>query len=118
MCRMASFFHRPDNGDVVVHDLTAHGETEKALKLNVKLWCEGHYAPDGEVEARVPEGSGVTAAECAERIKTRWPRFVDFFNWALEQTGQTKEYKGYLDLRGLTSAEREKVLAGWKNKAR
>jgi len=34
MCRFISFFHRPDNGDVVVHDLSSHSNTEKKLKLN------------------------------------------------------------------------------------
>ena len=105
MCRDLSYFHRPDTGDVCVAVLNSHADTEKQLKLNLKLWREGHYLPDGTIEARVAPEDRTTAHECAERIRARWPRFVDFFAWALKTTNQEEKYGNHLDLSGLTSAQ-------------
>ena len=60
MCEFISFFHRPDNGDIAVSDLESHGNTEEKLGLNKKLWCEGHYLPDGKVVCRVNTDSKIT----------------------------------------------------------
>ena len=103
MCRTCSFFHNPLTGDIVVSDLSSHSETEKALKLNLKVWREGHYLPNGEVECRVSEEDRVTRDECDARMKLRFPTFVSFFNWAMRELNYT--VKGSLDLSGLTSAK-------------
>ena len=102
MCRLASFFHKSDvtSTDVAVSNLASHDATEKALKLNRALWFEGHYLPNGTIEARVPPEAHVTADECVARIRKRWMRFADFFMWALRETSQTKSFNGSLDLRG------------------
>ena len=53
MCRLISFLHRPDNGDIAVYDLTSHSATQKKLNLSEPLWCEGHYLVNGEIVCRV-----------------------------------------------------------------
>lgn len=115
MCRLASFFfHRPDAGDIVVYDLNSHSGTAKQLELNENVWCEGHYLPSGEVECRVPPESHVSQADCDERLKNRFPRFVDFLAWAFKNGARAEP----LDLRGLTSAEGRVLpqsVGGWLN---
>ena len=95
MCKMASFWHRPDNGDIAVYDLTSHSNTQKKLELNENLWREGHYLPTGEVECRVVESDRKTQDECNERLKSKYPTFIDFLKWAF-----TQEIGGGLDLSG------------------
>jgi hypothetical protein len=83
MCRLASFFHNPMTGDLAVYDITSHSETEKKLNLNLKIWREGHYLPNGEVECRVTDDDRITQKECDERLKQQYPTFVKFFNWCI-----------------------------------
>jgi len=101
---MASFFHDPATGDVRVHRLDSHAETEQALKLDLNIWREGHYLPDGELELRLAPEDHADKVEIETRFRNRFPRFVDFLNWALVETGQTETYNGRLDLSGLQSA--------------
>ena len=82
-------------------DITSHGETEKELNLNVKLWHDGHYLPDGSVECRLPDDKKDISMEAY--VKERWPTFVEFYLWALAQHGQDKHYKGWLYLSSLTT---------------
>jgi len=49
MCEFASFFYNPKTGEIKVWDLTSHGNTEKALGLDLSVWGEGHYRPDGDI---------------------------------------------------------------------
>ena len=105
MCKLTSFWHRPDNGDVAVLKLEHHDETYKGLNLN-KLWREGHYLPDGKIEARVQDEDRLTQEECNERIRKRWPTFISFLKWCWTQPGVLNadgSYGGGLDLSGLTS---------------
>lgn len=101
MCRLVSFLHRPDNGDIAVYDLTSHSETQKKLNLQEPLWCEGHYLPSGEIECRVTDKNRKTKEECEERLRNRFPTFSDFFVWAISQD-EIISSDGF-DLRGLTS---------------
>ncbi|MEN6533259.1 MAG: hypothetical protein ABFD89_06320 [Bryobacteraceae bacterium] len=105
MCRLASFFHNPATGDVVVGVLDHHQATVEKLKLDQKIWREGHYLPDGTIEARVQDNDRVTQDECNERIRNRWPSFGKFLSWALREIEQNEVYPGPLDLSGLTSAK-------------
>ena len=105
MCKFASFFHNPLNGDVVVSDLLSHGNTETKLKLNNKVWREGHYLPNGTIELRYTADDKVDKVVYEEAFKNRFPRFVDFFNWAMNQVCANGVYGDSLDLRGLTSAK-------------
>ena len=105
MCELNSFFHNPVTGEVKVKDLNSHGNTEKELSLDLKYWREGHYLPNGKIVARVEPNDKKTEAECVERIGQSFPRFVDFFAWALKETNQLKDFKGHLSLNGLTSAK-------------
>ena len=102
MCEMASFKYRPDTQEVVVSVLDPHGKTEIKLNLSAKLWHDGHYLPNGDIVCRLPKNKRDKKTETY--IRERWPKFVDFFNWALITTGQEKIYSGSLDLRSLTSA--------------
>ena len=104
MCRLASFFHNPINGDIVVHDINSHSETQKALNLNEKLWREGHYFPDGTIECRVTNSDHISQDECNERLRNRFPNFIDFFNWSMDEICKDGAFSGSLDLRSLTSA--------------
>ena len=108
MCRFISFWHNPLHGDVAVSDLDSHSNTEKALKLNNKVWYEGHYTPDGEIELRV-NPSMTLPENYEEHFKNRFPSFVSFFNWAIIETGHKEKWEGSLDLSGLTSAERQEI---------
>ena len=81
MCKMVSFWHNPINGDLAVYDLMNHSVTQKQLNLNEKVWREGHYLPDGTVECRVTDADRTTQEECNERLKNRFPTFMDFLNW-------------------------------------
>ena len=78
MCQFISFFHRPDNGDIGVYDVTSHGKTEEHLKLNKNLWREGHWLPGGELICRVLPEDKTTAEECADRMLNRFKKFDDF----------------------------------------
>src|SRR3989304_1230697 len=101
MCEFISFFHRPDNGDIAVYDLTSHSKTQEELKLN-NLWREGHYKPDGSIECRVVEGDKTTQIECNERLKNSYPTFQDFLVYVLNKLPDN--YTGSLYLSSLTSA--------------
>ena len=100
MCRFVSGFHRPDTGDVVVHDLESHSNTERALKLDLKVWREFHYLPTGHILARVEPEDKTTEEECERRIRFRWPNFKQFLTWALNETNQCRVFGGSLNLSG------------------
>jgi uncharacterized protein YjbI with pentapeptide repeats len=110
MCKMASFWHNPINGDIAVYDLTSHSGTQEYLKLNEKLWREGHYLPSGEIECRVCDGDREEQEECNERLRNRFPTFKDFLLWAL-----TQNISGSLDLRGcdLKGITLPQSIGGW-----
>ena len=86
MCQFISFFHRPDTGDIAVYDVTSHAKTEEHLSLNKNLWREGHWLPDGELVCRVLLEDKSTAEECADRMKDKYPAFIDFFEWIFDGT--------------------------------
>ena len=69
MCQFISFFHRPDNGDIVVNDLSSHSNTESKLKLNLNLWREGHYLPDGNIKCRVSNDDKHNQSYCNNKLK-------------------------------------------------
>ena len=104
MCKLASFWHNPSTGDIAVSILDQHDETAKALKLNEKVWREGHYLPRGEIECRVAPEDHITQEECNARLKSRFPTFVYFLSWALEEICKNGKYDGSLYLSSLTSA--------------
>ena len=104
MCKLASFWHNPSTGDIAVSILDQHDETAKALKLNEKVWREGHYLPSGEIECRVAPEDHITQEECNARLKSRFPTFVYFLSWALEEICKNGKYDGSLYLSSLTSA--------------
>ncbi|MFZ2602518.1 MAG: hypothetical protein WAX79_00755, partial [Candidatus Omnitrophota bacterium] len=105
MCKFISFFHSPINGDVVVSDLESHGNTETALKLNNKIWREGHYLSNGEFELRLTADDRVDVIEYNAAFKNRFPTFLSFLNWALDKICVDGKYSDSLDLNGLTSAK-------------
>lgn len=113
MCQFASFFHNPLNGDVAIHDLNSHGNTEKKLKLNLNIWREGHYLPDNTFELRFCDTDKVDKIECQERFKNRFPSFISFLNWAFRE----KEFLigDSLDLNSLTSVEKAELRKKYPN---
>jgi hypothetical protein len=90
---------------VAVYNLESHGDTEKHLNLNNKVWCEGHYLPSGKVICRVNDEARTTQQECEDRLLNRFPTFISFLNWCLKETKQEESYSGSLSLDGLTSAK-------------
>jgi hypothetical protein len=93
-----------------------HQATAEKLKLDQRIWREGHYLPDGTIEARVQDNDRATMEECNERIRNRWPSFNLFLSWALREISKDGVYGGWLDLRGLTSAKDlvlPKTIGGW-----
>ena len=100
MCQFASFWHRPDNGDLAVFDLESHSNTQEKLKLNENLWREGHYLVNGTIECRVEDRDRQTQEECNNRLLNRFSTFSQFFNWAIRKSKQQKKYSGSLYLRG------------------
>ena len=105
MCEFCSFFHNVTNGDVAVHDLKSHGNTENKLNLNKNIWREGHYLPDNHFELRFNPDDRVDQQECKDKFKNRFPTFVSFLSWALKEVAPDGDYNGLLDLGGLTSAK-------------
>ena len=105
MCRFASFLHNPLTGEIAVNDLASHGNTEKALKLDPKIWREGHYLPTGEIELRLQDNDRVDKTEYETAFKNRFPTFVSFLNYSLLIITKDGVYSGDLDLNGLTSAK-------------
>ena len=101
MCEMASFLYRPDNGDIVVYDLTGHGGTQKKLGLTEPLWCEGHYLPSGEIKCRTPDKNKEIEEKNEEHIRNRFPTFISFFMRAIAKDDIISS-DGF-DLRGLTT---------------
>ena len=100
MCKMASFWHNPNTGEIRVWDLMSHEETAEQLGLNDQYWREGHYLPDGTIKCRVLDTDRATATACNERLRERFPTFWDFLRWAF-----TQPLHGSLDLRGCTIPE-------------
>ena len=82
--------------------MNSHSNTEQKLKLNLNIWREGHYLPNGKIELRVADKDRITQAECNERLKSQFPTFIDFLNWCFRQD---INIGGGLYLRGLTSAK-------------
>ena len=102
MCEFASGFLRPTESlEVKIADLNGHGETQNILDLpdtdTPDGWREWHYTPDNKVEVRVLPQDTLTARQCQSGIKARWPNFIDFLNWAMNQASYVK---GSLYLRG------------------
>ena len=113
MCKLASFlWHDGAVIEVAVADLQAHSDTQRITgKTEAMGWFEGHYTPEGELECRKPGGR---AKDAEAVLLQRWPRFVDFFSWAIKQEGVT--IGGGLSLNGLTSAQGlvlPKTIGGW-----
>ena len=105
MCQFASFFHNPHTGEIVVSDLTSHGNTEQTLKLNLNIWREGHYLPNGEIVLRTTSDDRIDLVEYKNAFVSRFPTFVSFLNWSLPIITKDGVYESDLDLRGLTSAK-------------
>jgi hypothetical protein len=103
MCRLASFFHLPATGEVKVAVLDSHGDTEKQLNLDPKIWREGHYTPEGNIELRLTDEDRVDRTEYETAFHNRFPSFINFLNWAFKEIGD--KYGGWLNLSGLTSAK-------------
>ncbi len=104
MCKMASFFHNPNTGDIKVWDLCGHRETAEHLGLDMKYWREGHYLPDGTVECRVVETDKYDQKYCDKRLKCRFPTFKKFLRWALKQSIGSLDLSG-CDVKGLKLPE-------------
>ena len=100
MCQFVSFFHNPLTGDIRVYDLNSHSETEKGLSLDLKVWREGHYLPNGEIVCRLTPEDRITKEEANERLRSRFPKFKDFLNWAFVELNAEKKFSGGLDLSG------------------
>ena len=111
MCRFISFFHRPDNGDVAVYDLTSHGNTEQHLNLNLNLWREGHWLPDGNLGCRTDKDR-TSSEKCNERILARYGNFWNFYSWCIKQNVICS---GGLDLSGC-DLSKVKIPTKFKNK--
>ena len=105
MCQFASFLHNPITGEIKVYDLTSHGDTEKELNLDPKIWREGHYLPNGEIELRLTDDDRVDRDEYLTSFKNRFPTFVSFLNWSFERVCKDGHYEGSLYLNSLTSAK-------------
>jgi uncharacterized protein YjbI with pentapeptide repeats len=102
MCRFASFWHNPINGDVVVYDLCSHSATREKLNINENLWREGHYLPNGEIECRLIDKDRITTDEANERMRSKFPTFKSFLGWALKESiGGSLDVSG-CDLTGIT----------------
>ena len=106
MCQYCSFLHLPATGEVKVKILDSHGETEKLLKLDPKVWIEGHYLPDGSIDLRLMEDDRVDKVEYETAFKNRFPTFKSFMIWANKQD---VTIGSELDLSGLTSKEKEEL---------
>jgi len=102
MCRFISFFHNPINGDIAVYDLTSHSKTQEKLKLNEKIWREGHYIPkDNTIECRVTDSDRTSQEECNERLRSKYPTWKDFYKMAIKKD---VVYSESIDLRGCDSS--------------
>ena len=116
MCKFISFHHKPIDGEIAVSVLDSHSDTEKNLKLNLKLWREAHYLPDGKVDLRFTDDDKIDREEYRNAFLNRFPTFISFFNWCLIKTNQREKYGGSLYLSALTSAEGlvlPKEIGGW-----
>ena len=111
MCKFASFLHNPLTKEIKVADLDSHGNTEKNLKLDPKIWREGHYTPAGEIELRFTDDDRVDQTEYKTAFVNRFPTFISFLNWALSKIVKDGVYGGSLGLNGLTSAQGLKLPA-------
>jgi len=112
MCRMASLLHKPNMGDIdiKIYDLESHGNTEKKLNLDPTVWAEGHYLPSGEIELRLNDNMRVDKTEYETQFKNRFPTFISFFNWAVDEGWNSET----VNLSSLKSAEGLKLPSGVK----
>lgn len=115
MCKLISYFTNPASEQVRVLKLDDHSGTAKELGLRdtekPNGWREGHYLPDGEVECRTLDVDKRTSSELVASVKARWPRFVDFLSWCLENGAEVPEA---MDLNGLKSAKHLVLPEGCK----
>ena len=105
MCKFISFWYKPSNMDLAVWDLSHHHNTSKKLKLNDKIWREGHYTPDGEIECRVLDSDKYTQEECNDRLHRRYPTFQKFLKYCMDNIPDNYEGSLYLqecDLKDIT----------------
>jgi hypothetical protein len=59
-----------------------------------------HYLTDGTVECRVLPEDEISQETCNKLIKSRFPTFIDFYNWCIQNGG---EARGVVDLSSLES---------------
>ena len=104
MCKMASFKFRPAGAVElrVAGSLDEHHNIPGDDGSKPSNWREGHYLPDGTIECRVLDVDKLTADECADKIRKRWPTFTEFFAWAIEEANDGLTVSGYFDLSGCT----------------
>ena len=117
MCEFISFFHTPFPEELAISilDLNSHANTEKKLKLNLNLWREGHYLPNGELILRLNPSDNFDQIELENKFKNQFPTFISFFNYCGEKLPESiVEGIEFLDLRGLTSAKGLKLVEGIK----
>jgi uncharacterized protein YjbI with pentapeptide repeats len=105
MCKMASFIINHKTGKVKVYDLCGHSETYAHFKLtdtSRSEWREGHYLRSGVIECRTIDGDELTSEQLVTYVKTGWPTFKDFLQWAIKQEiGVSLDLRG-CDLKGIT----------------
>ena len=101
MYRFISFWHNPDTGDIKVSDLTSHSRTAEALGLDDKVWREGHYLPNGSVKCRVLDTDRKTSKECEDRLLSKWPTFIEFWEMCIEKGGEVNRTIDLRDCPGL-----------------
>jgi hypothetical protein len=82
--KFISFYHRPDTGEIFIHDLFSHRNTRKYLE-NKGAWREANYLPDGTIWCHVEEGDIATVEECAEDIKKKYPSFQSFMSYCYHE---------------------------------
>ena len=108
MCRFISFFHKQDEDgkpEIAIWDLNSHGETEQHLKLNLNIWQEGHYLPDGKIELRYNDNFKYDKKEYEEVFKLRFPTFKSFLQWCLDRYETGTLYLSNYDLKGIIDFE-------------
>ena len=116
MCQFASFIFNPRTLEVKIYDLGSHAKTFDHFGLvdgaEADCWREGHYRPDGTISCCCLDIDTHLASECEAILRKKWPTFINFFNSSRE----LENYRGSLDLSGLTSAEGlilPKRVGGW-----
>ena len=116
MSKVMSFIMHPKTFDIKVWDISGHSETMEHFGVEdtdkPDSWREAHYLISDEIECRFLDIDSSTPEQGESYIRSKWPKFKDFFNdHCPKNISCDLDLRG-CDLKGITLPE---SIGGWLN---